>query len=72
MGKGTHYPDTGRRAPIGATVGGIAALTIVLLAAGCGRDARNDVRPTPPAPAPAAQREWPQVTPDDPASANAC
>ena len=62
MGKASHYPDTGLRAPIAA-----AAMALVLLA-GCGRD---NVRPAQPQPAAAAQREWPQVTPADPAAANA-
>ena len=63
MGKGTHYPDTGRRAPIAAT-----GIVFLLLAAGCGRD---DVRPTRAQPGVVGQREWPQVTPVDTASANA-
>ena len=62
MGKAPHYPDTGLRAPIAA-----AAVALVLLA-GCGR---GDVRSPAPAASPAAQREWPQVTPADPAAANA-
>ncbi|MEN1939764.1 C40 family peptidase [Luteimonas sp. MJ246] len=61
-----HYPDTGSRAPIAAV-----ALAILLLAAGCGRDARDDVRATPPPSGPAVQRDWPQVVPADPAAANA-
>lgn len=62
MGKATHYPDTGRRAPIAGT-----ALAAALLLAGCGRDAvRADA---PPAPAP--QRAWAPVAPADPAAANA-
>ncbi|MCW5579964.1 MAG: C40 family peptidase [Luteimonas sp.] len=40
----------------------------MLLLAGCGRD---DVRPTPRAAATGPTREWPVVTPDDPAAANA-
>lgn len=63
MGKGTHYPDTGLRAPIVA-----AALATALLATSCGRD---DVRPAPPRAEPVGQREWPQVRPADPAAANA-
>ena len=63
MGKTTHYPDTGLRAPIAA-----AALAVLILAAGCGRD---DVRPPPPRAEPVGQRDWPQVLPADPASANA-
>ncbi len=61
MGKTTHYPDTGLRAPM-------ACLLVVALAAGCGRD---DVRPAPPRAEPVGQRAWPQVAPADPASANA-
>lgn len=66
MGKGMHYPDTGLRAPIAAVV-----LAAILLAGGCGRDGRGDVRSAPPPAPAAAQRDWPQVTPADPASANA-
>lgn len=66
MGKGMHYPDTGLRAPIVAVV-----LVALLLAAGCGRDGRSDVRSGLPPAATAAQREWPQVVPADPVSANA-
>ncbi|GGK10356.1 C40 family peptidase [Luteimonas terricola] len=62
MGKATHYPDTGHRAPIA-----LAGLVVVLLAAGCGRD---DIRPAPPQAGVVGQREWPQVTPADPAAAN--
>lgn len=64
MGKATHYPDTGLRAPIAA-----AGLAVLLLAgAGCGRD---DVRPAPPRTDTVGQRDWPQVAPRDPAAANA-
>jgi cell wall-associated NlpC family hydrolase len=63
MGKTSHYPDSGRRAPIA-----VLGLCLALLAAGCGRD---DVRPTPPRSEPVAQRDWPAVSPADPASANA-
>ena len=66
MGKTTHYPDSGLRAPIAAVV-----LAAILLAGGCGRDGRGDVRSAPPPAPAAAQRDWPQVTPADPASANA-
>jgi len=62
MGKGTHYPDTGRRAPIAAL-----AAVLVLLATGCGRD---NARPAQPQPAAVGQRAWPQVTPADPVAAN--
>jgi cell wall-associated NlpC family hydrolase len=63
MGKGTHYPDTGHRAPIAA-----ACLALLLLAAGCGRD---QVRPAAAPAGVVAQRAWPQVTPTDPVAANA-
>ena len=66
MGKGMHYPDTGLRAPITAAV-----LASLLLAGGCGRDGRGDLRATPPPASAAAGRDWPQVTPADPVSANA-
>ena len=68
MGKASHYPDTGLRAPIAA-----AAMALVLLAAGCGRDNVRPAQPqqATPRPAATAQREWPQVTPADPAAANA-
>src|SRR5690606_31149530 len=46
----------------------IAGLLAVLFAAGCGR---GDVRPDPPRTQPVAQRDWPQVMPADPVSANA-
>ncbi len=64
MGKASHYPDTSLRAPIA-----VAGMALVLLVAGCGR---GDVRSAPPsASSPVGQREWPQVTPADPAAANA-
>ena len=63
MGKTTHYPDTGLRAPMAA-----AGLALALLVSACGRD---NVRSGPPPSAATAQREWPQVTPADPAAANA-
>ena len=63
MGKTTHYPDTGRRAPIAIT-----CLAAMLVVAGCGRDTVRPARQHPGVP---AQREWPQVTPADPAAANA-
>ncbi|MBA2238417.1 MAG: C40 family peptidase, partial [Lysobacter sp.] len=59
----THYPHCARRAPIAA----VALFAIVVLT-GCGRD---DVRPTPHRSAVVPQRDWPQMTPADPASANA-
>ncbi|MBJ6980009.1 C40 family peptidase [Luteimonas sp. MC1895] len=62
MGKTSHYPDSGLRAPIA-----VSGLVVLLLAAGCGRD---DVRPAPPRSEPVGQRDWPQVTPVNPASAN--
>ena len=65
MGKTSHYPDTGRRAPI---VAALPVALLVLLIAGCGRD---DVRPARPQPAVVGERAWPQVTPADPAAANA-
>ena len=64
MGKTMHYPDSGLRAPTIA----IGGLVLLLFATGCGR---GDVRPTPPRAQPVAQRDWPQVIPADPASANA-
>src|SRR5690606_10439194 len=62
--KAAHYRGCGAAAPI-VTLG-----LACLLLAGCGRD---DVRPAPPAPAggSASIRDWPQVTPADPAAANA-
>jgi cell wall-associated NlpC family hydrolase len=59
----THYPHCARRAPILA----VALFAIVVLA-GCSRD---DVRPTKHRSAVVPQRDWPQMTPVDPASANA-
>lgn len=61
-----HYPDSARRAPT-AVVGAFVLGIIVALGA-CGRD---DVRPTPYRSAVIPQRDWPQMTPADPASANA-
>jgi cell wall-associated NlpC family hydrolase len=58
----THYPGPVHRAPIAALV------VAVLMVAGCGRD---DVRTTRPPATVVPQREWPQVVPQDPASANA-
>ncbi|MEN1927700.1 C40 family peptidase [Luteimonas sp. MJ250] len=66
MGKDTHYPDTGRRAPIAAAV-----LLTVAFAAGCGRTAVRAPSPSPARVPAVAEREWPQVTPADPAAANA-
>ncbi len=66
MGKTTHYPDTGLRAPLAV----VLAVVLAAVVAGCGRD-RDDVRPAPPRTEPVGQRAWPQVVPADPASANA-
>ena len=66
MGKTTHYPDTGLRAPMAVGL----AVVLAAVVAGCGRD-RDDVRPAPPRTEPVGQRAWPQVVPADPASANA-
>ena len=66
MGKTTHYPDTGLRAPMAV----VLAVVLAAVVAGCGRD-RDDVRPAPPRTEPVGQRAWPQVVPADPASANA-
>ncbi len=66
MGKTTHYPDTGLRAPMAVGL----AVVLAAVVAGCGRD-RDDVRPAPPRTGPVGQRAWPQVVPADPASANA-
>ena len=60
-----HYPALSPATPTRAVAGFALA---VLLLAGCGRD---DVRPTPRAAATVPTRDWPVVTPDDPASANA-
>ena len=60
-----HYPALSPATPTRAVAG--VALAVLLLA-GCGRD---DVRPTPRAAATVPTRDWPVVTPDDPASANA-
>ena len=63
----THYPGSAHRAPIAA--GAVfVAMTLITLLAGCGRD---DVRPTRAPSTVVPQREWPQVVPEDPASANA-
>jgi cell wall-associated NlpC family hydrolase len=63
----THYPGSTRRAPIAAhTV--FSAIALIALLGGCGRD---DVRPMRAPDAVLPQREWPQVVPEDPASANA-
>ena len=61
----THYPGSTRRAPI-AVYAAFSAIALIALLGGCGRD---DVRPTRAPVLP--QREWPQVAPEDPASANA-
>lgn len=66
MGKTSHYPDTGLRAPMAV----VLAVVLAAVVAGCGRD-RDDVRPAPPRTEPVGQRAWPQVVPADPASANA-
>ncbi|MCD9029214.1 C40 family peptidase [Luteimonas sp. BDR2-5] len=55
-----------RRGDAGRRLAGLALAGLLL--AGCGR---NDVRPVAPAQAPAATREWAQVTPGNPAAANA-
>ena len=60
-----HYPASPPSLPLRAPA---ACLLAALLLAGCGRD---DVRPTPRAAAPAPARDWPVVTPEDPAAANA-
>ena len=60
-----HYPALSPATPTRAVAG--VALAVLLLA-GCGRD---DVRPTPRAAETVPTRDWPVVTPDDPASANA-
>lgn len=60
-----HYPGSARRAPIAVVA---FALSTLFVLAGCGRD---DVRPTPARQAVIPQRDWPQVAPTDPASANA-
>jgi cell wall-associated NlpC family hydrolase len=57
-----HYPVSTRRAPMLA-----AALVLLLLATGCGREA---VRPAAQRAPVVPQRDWPQVTPADPAAAN--
>lgn len=64
-----HYQGCGAAAPIfrGA---GIAALALCLLLSACGRkDTRASASPRAGSAAPA--RDWPPVTPNDPAAANA-
>ncbi|MCL1634189.1 C40 family peptidase [Luteimonas sp. SX5] len=67
MSKAAHYPDT--RPPAPARVAAACVALIALLALGaCGRE---DVRPSRGGRAVAPQRQWPVVTPADPAAANA-
>mgnify|MGYP003621880082 FL=1 len=61
--KGPHYPVPLPPVPAPGRTGVLAALVLALLLAGCGREA---TRPETP-----QARHWPQVAPDDPASANA-
>ena len=61
--KGPHYPAPLPPVPAPGRTGVLAALVLALLLAGCGREA---TRPETP-----QARHWPQVAPDDPASANA-
>ena len=61
--KGPHYPVPLPPLPAPGRTGVLAALGLALLLAGCGREA---TRPETP-----QARHWPQVAPDDPASANA-
>ena len=61
--KGPHYPVPLPPVPAPGRTGVLAALGLALLLAGCGREA---TRPETP-----QARHWPQVAPDDPASANA-
>lgn len=67
-----HYPASVAATPTArrrwrTRPAGIVVLALAVLLAGCGRD---DVRPTPRAAAPVPAREWPVVTPADPAAAN--
>ena len=61
--KGPHYPVPLPPVPAPGRTGVLAALGLALLLAACGREA---TRPETP-----QARHWPQVAPDDPASANA-
>jgi cell wall-associated NlpC family hydrolase len=63
-----HYPGPAHRAPIAVSFAIALFVVALLLLSGCGRD---DVRPTRAPNAVVPQREWPQVVPEDPASANA-
>jgi len=66
--KSAHYPGSMRRAPIAAPAFILLVAIALLALCGCGRD---DVRPSRTPAAVVPQREWPQVVPEDPASANA-
>ncbi len=70
-GRAAHYPAsaaaTPTRGPRARALLAAAALAALLLTA-CGRD---EVRPTPRAATTVPTRDWPVVTPDDPAAANA-
>lgn len=66
MRKAAHYPDSRMPAP---ARGLLLALIVACTLAGCGRE---DVRPTRPSGRAAVpQRQWPVVTPENPAAANA-
>ena len=72
--KAAHYPGLPGHTPVaapsaagrGVAFRGAALLVLTLLLAACGKE---QVRPT--APTGASQRQWPQVRPADPESANA-
>jgi cell wall-associated NlpC family hydrolase len=69
--KAAHYPDSARPAPIARQAAALltAALAILFVLAGCGRDDVRAGRPQASRVQPV--RDWPSNTPADPARANA-